>query len=481
MGRFGFSKEDEDGNRSRLFGRKKSNNGDENPYAQQSQQSDPYSAPMTALQKQQAAMGLPAGPRAGRPGLPSGPGPRGGAAGLPARPGVNEPQSNYGNPSQQQQPPSNGYSAGGYGAQGGYGGSRYDNSAPSYGNGPPLGRPPTYRSTADSDAAGPSPGGSSYGNGGPRAGARRGGYGGMGGNDDDDDDAGRHALFGDAPKKYAQLQRQEYDINKGDKGGAGGGGSGGGGASDGFDGYGDTRELTAEEQEDEDVKRMNQETRYLRNETDQSLDRSLMIANQAIETSRSTLARMHHQRDRLFNAEQNLDSAANHNKIAEHRAAELKHYNRSMFAVKVNNPFTSKQRAAEQAQAAIDEHRAEREQREETRRIAYASNRNAEENFSQLDKTLNSSSRLGKPRTGLSSKFNLEDDDEEDIQKEQQIDMKIGLLEGAVSSLNMTARSMNEFATEDIEHIDRIAAKSDQVDDGVRANRYRLERIEKGR
>ncbi|CAK7226068.1 Protein transport protein S9 plasma membrane t-SNARE [Sporothrix curviconia] len=511
MARFGFSKDDEDGKKASLFSRKKgsSNTQDDNPYAQQSQQADPYAAPMTALQRQQASMGLPVGPRGGRPGgLPSGPGPR--AGGSPAPPGSGPSSSPYGAPPPKNQQPasyggpppnapasyggpppnsmpsqqqSNGYSSGGYGASGGYGSNRYD-SAPSYGSGPLLGRPPTYRSTADSE--GPGSGGAGGYGGGAGAGAgagaarlsaRRGGYGGMGGRDEEADDSNRQALFGDAPQKYAERREQEGSDKYGSNAT---GGYGAGGGADGAGSY-DNRNLTAEEQEDEDVKRMNQETRYLRNETDQSLDRSLMIANQSIETARSTMARMYNQRERLLNVESNLDEAANHNKIAEHRAAELKHYNRSMFAVKVNNPFTSKQRAAAHAQAALDEHRAEREQREETRRMAYLSNRNAEESFDRLEKTADSNRRLGQSKTGISSKFNLEDDDEEDIEKERQIDQKIDLLSGAVGTLNMTARAINDFATEDLDHIDRIAGKSDNVDDQVRANRYRLERIEKGR
>ncbi|CAK7228359.1 Protein transport protein S9 plasma membrane t-SNARE [Sporothrix bragantina] len=515
MPRFGFSKDDEDGKKASLFSRKKSssNTQDDNPYAQQTQQADPYAAPMTALQRQQASMGLPVGPRGGRPagGLPSGPGPRAGGGPTPpgggpnnspygAPPPNNQAPSSYGGPpangpasyggpppnnvpSQQQ---SNGYSAGGYGASGGYGSNKYD-SAPSYGSGPPLGRPPTYRSTADSDGpgsggAGGYGGGAGAGAGAARLSARRGGYGGMGGRDDEADDSNRQALFGDAPQKYAERREQEGSDKYGSGATGGyGGGYGAGGGADATDSYGEKRDLTAEEQEDEDVKRMNQETRYLRNETDQSLDRSLMIANQSIETARSTMARMYNQRERLLNVESNLDVAANHNKIAEHRAAELKHYNRSMFAVKVNNPFTSKQRAAAHAQAALEEHRAEREQREETRRMAYLSNRNAEDSFDRLEKTADKNRRLGQSKTGVSSKFNLEDDDEEDIEKERQIDQKIDLLSGAVGTLNMTARAMNEFATEDLDHIDRIAGKSDNVDDQVRANRYRLERIEKGR
>ncbi|CAK7263186.1 Protein transport protein S9 plasma membrane t-SNARE [Sporothrix epigloea] len=510
MPRFGFSKDDEDGKKASLFSRKKSSSTqNDNPYAQQSQQADPYAAPMSALQRQQASMGLPA--RGGRGvGLPSGPSPRaaGGGPNNPpygATPPNNQAPASYGGPPANGPPASyggppptnlpnpqerNGYNAGGYGASSGYGSNKYDYN-PSNDRGPPLGRPPTYRSTAEDD--GPGFGGTGAGAGAARQSARQGGYGGMGSQNAEADDPNRQALFGDAPSKYAERYQQEasskYGSGAGSNYSGGYGGGGGYGASSGADtadNYGEKGDLTVEEQEDEDVKRMNQETRYLRNETDQSLDRSLMIANQSIETARSTMARMYNQRDRLLNVESNLDVAANHNKIAEHRAAELKHYNRSMFAVKVNNPFTSKQRAAAHAQAALDEHRAEREQREETRRLAYLSNRKAEESFDRLEKTADQNRRLGQSKTGVSSKFNLEDDDEEDIEKERQIDQKIDLLSGAVGTLNMTARAMNDFATEDLDHIDRIAGKacpftSDNVDDQVRANRYRLERIEKGR
>lgn len=457
-----------------LFSRKKSSKEDENPYAQQNQHGDPYSPQMTSLQRTQADLGLPVNGRAGRPGLPSGPGPRAGGGPSPQPSAYGAPPSGQsgaggygappprGGPSPQGGAPGGGgggYSAGGYGAQGGYGSNKYgSNGSSSYGSG---------------DQGG-------YGGASRQSGARRGGYGGLGGNEEADDSS-RQALFGNAPQKFAtqaaqapETGRPGYDINKGygaPRDSAGGDGGAGG--------YGDDRELTTEEQEDEDVKRMNQETRYLRNETDQSLDRSLMIANQSIETARATMARMHNQRERLLNVESNLDAASNHNKIAEHRAAELKHYNRSMFAVKVNNPFTSKQRAAAQAQSALDEHRAQRDQREETRRLAYQSTREAEQQFDKLDKAIVQGRQLGQSKTGQSSKFNLEDDDEEDIAMERGIDNKIGLLENAVGTMNLTAKAMGEFVEDDLQHIDRIAQKSDAVDDQVRANRYRLERIEK--
>lgn len=466
MPRFGFLKDDDDGSsssKSSLFSRKKDRQ-DVNPYAQQGQKGDPYGAPMTSLQKTQAEMGL--GVRGGRPGLPSGPGPRG--AGPAPRAAPNAPPPAYGSQPPAGAPPSSGpnggFSAGGYGAAAGYGSNRYDNGNGNGNNGMGLGRPPSYRSTADSDAGG-GDGGGGYGSS-TRLSGRRGGYGGMGGGrEDNNNDPNRQALFGSAPEKYAQQKSAPPEAQTAAAAAGGAGGYGGGGPSPmgGADGYGEARELTEEEKEDADVKRMNEETRYLRNETDQSLDRSLMIANQSIETARATMARMHHQRDRLFNAEANLDQAANHNKIAEHRTAELKHYNRSMFAVKVNNPFTSKQRAAEQAQAALDEHRAERQQREDTRRVAYLSNRDAEENFTQLDKKIDSSRRLGQNKSGMSGKFNLEDDDEEDIEKERQIDSKIDQLSGAVGTLNFTARAMGDFVADDIRHLDRITDKVREI------------------
>jgi len=122
-------------------------------------------------------------------------------------------------------------------------------------------------------------GGDAYGtNGGPSTSQRPGGYGGLGRSNSQDTmatDAGREALFGGAKERLQQRQAQdtiqtslppEEDPNRGYGGGGGYGSSSGGyGSSNG--GYGEynpDRQLTAEEEEEEQVNGTKDQIRELK-------------------------------------------------------------------------------------------------------------------------------------------------------------------------------------------------------------------------
>ncbi|KAM5356331.1 hypothetical protein ACJ41O_002977 [Fusarium nematophilum] len=424
MKKFGFGKkgdEGDDANRHALFGRKKSSQSvsSDNPYAKQGGK-DPYAdeAKYANMSPYQQA----------RAGLNSGPGGPGGAGAQAPNP--------YGAPSPapggyNSQPPS-GYGADRYGSGGGYGGNRYDNAAGQN----------RYNSPA------------------PVAGARGpGGYGGFGPSDPDDN---RDALFAGAQER--QNQKQQHPPN-GDypQSGADGGSYGG---------YGEERQLTAEEQEEAEYQAILAEKRQLQQESASSVNRSVQMARQANEVGRATLARLGAQGERLNNTEKHLDLAANQNKIAQDRASELKSLNRSMFAVHVSNPFTSKQRQMKADEEVLSRHRAERDQREATRHDGFAANQRMEGNFRDMNAS-------GKPRQARKKdygKFNLEDEEGAD-EVEDQIDDGLNELEGQVSMMNMVGRAIGKEVDAQNKQIDRIMNKSDAVDDATRMNRERLARI----
>lgn len=440
MKKMGFSKKsdgDDDSNRSGLFGRKKAAQ-EENPYAQQPAE-DPY-AKKTPYQ--QARAGLPGGPRPGGAGggLPSGPGPRGGG---PPPPYSNSPQPGGG--------ASGGYGADKLGATGGYGANRYDSSsAPAYGQRP-----------SPAPSRGPTRG--------------PGGYGGLGRNDSSATDDNRDALFSGAQAR----ETQRYETAGNDRYGQGQSGAAGGS----YDGYGVQRELTEQEQEQEDVRGMSRQIRDVRQESVRTLDRSLAMADQAIETSLGTYARLGAQGERLYNTEKNLDLAANQSRIAAEKASELKTLNRSMFAVHVSNPFTSGKRAAQRDQDVLDKHRDERDRREATRKDAFAANQRMESSFKDIGRP--PQGLLGLPKTSAAERSKhlfVDDDDDpdlaaEDERDEEAIDSKLADLHGRVGMLNTIGRRMGEEVDSQIVHIKRIEGKSDAVDDGVRMNREQLNRI----
>jgi hypothetical protein len=421
MKKFGFSKKNDDGddaNRNALFGRKKASPApqSDNPYANQGPSpNDPYAGDnkhgnMTGYQK--AKVGLGNGPTGNAYGSPS-PAPSGG----------------YGAP----QPA--GYGSDRYGSGGGYGSNRYES------------KPDQNRYGAPAAASrGP------------------GGYGGFG-RSDNEPDANRDALFAGAQERQSQRQQPLDSPPTYSEAGDANGGYGGG--------YGEQRQLTAEEQEEADYQAILAEKRKLQEESASSVNRSVQMARQANEVGRATLARLGAQGERLHNTEKNLDLAATQNKIAQDRAAELKTLNRSMFAVHVGNPFTSKQRQMRADEEVLSRHQKEREQREATRREGFAANQRMEANFKELDRAAMPRQQNRKKNYG---KFNLDDEEGAD-EVEDRIDDGITELEAQVGMMNMVGRAIGKEVESQNKRIDVISQKTDKTNDSTVMNRERLNRI----
>lgn len=413
MKKFGFGKKgdgDDDSNRSALFGRSSKNSSPasaaSNPYAQPPPASDPYAQDTNKYANMPSPAYGPSGPSPYQQarqnyGAGGGPGP-GRPAGLPGGPAPNRDGSSP-VPSRSPQPTGSGYGAERYGSGAGYGSNRYESK--------------------DS----PAPSSSRYG---------PGGYGGLGrrnSNETVSTEDNREALFGDAKQRY--VQKASLPPSHGRPGG----GYGESAASDNdHSTYGEGRQLTAEEEEEEDVQATKQQIRFMKQEDVASTRNALRIAAQAEETGRATLARLGAQGERIHNTEKNLDLAANHSRIAEERARELRTLNKSMFAVHVSNPFTASSRRAERDQEIIEKHRAEREQREATRAAAFGSQQRMEQAF----RDVRPSEHAQKTKASLAerSKYQFEADSE-DEEMENEIDSNLDALSGAASRLHTLAQA----------------------------------------
>jgi protein transport protein SEC9 len=490
---FGRKKDDtaaDDGNRQALFASRKGGGGGggggNNPYAQGPPPSDPYSQ---GPPPQRPAGGLPSGPKGGA-GLPSGPrgggvglppGPRGGGGGLPpgprgggglpggpaprksgnpygnekagGNPLPNTPRS--GNPYGGMQEKGDRYGGGGgggdrYGGGGGGGGDRYGGGDDRAGGG--------YGANPYGGKSGYGGGGDRYGTGGGgRSGDRYGGGGGRGGYGQDDD-GDRDALFSGAQDRHAKQ-----------KPGAGGppppyseqgGGGGGYGSSYGDTSYGDAgpryqdRQLTAEEQEEEDVQGVKDQIRTMKREDVSSTRNALRVAAMAEETGRDTLERLGQQGEHLHGTEKNLDLAHNQNRLAEERARELKTLNKSMFAVHVSNPFTSSRRARARDQDVIDKHLDERERREAARAQAFQSETRMAKAMNEIDRA-GSNRKTGQSSLAERAKYQFEADSE-DEDMENEIDSNLDALSGAAGRLNKLAHATGKEVDEQNKLLDRI-------------------------
>lgn len=330
-----------------------------------------------------------------------------------------------------------------------------------------------------------------YGNAPPNQGSRygAGGYGGMGATSTQDDrqnpygdsrnqyapgrrgsnettttEDNRQALFGDAKNKYAQANSSQP---------RGANGPGGAGGDEGGFGYGEDRELTAEEQEEEDLRTTKNEIRDIKRSDVSATRNALQMAAQAEESGRATLARLGAQGERILNTDRNLDLASNSAREGEEKAKELKTLNRSMFAVHVSNPFTSKSRQADRDEQALEKNRAERDQRADTHQAAYQQSMRMEQNFRNLGKT---DGPRGKASLAERSKYQFEADSE-DEELENEIDKNIDALSGAAGRLKMLSRAVGEEVDAQNKHIDKVMLKSDRVDDQLALNRARLDRM----
>ncbi|KAF2146833.1 uncharacterized protein K452DRAFT_283038 [Aplosporella prunicola CBS 121167] len=302
-------------------------------------------------------------------------------------------------------------------------------------------------------------------------GQRAGGYGGMGGRSSQETmntDAGRQQLFGNA----AQRTQQAPPPSGAGGYGADAGGYGGGSSND-YGAYAD-RQLTAEEEEEEDVQGAKQQIRFMKQQDVSSTRNALRLAAQAEETGRDTLGRLGAQGERIHNTEKNLDLSQNQNRLAEEKARELKTLNKSMFAMHVSNPFTASKRRAERDEQIMDTHRRERDQRDETRSNAFASSQRQQ----QFSRELRPGGGAGNTKASLAerSKFQFEADSEDD-EMENEIDANLDALHGAAGRLKGLAGAMGTEVDEQNRHITRITDKTDKVDDQIAMNRSRLERI----
>ena len=451
MGKFSFKKgedDDNDSGRLALFGSRSSKNKSpappsQNPYAQAAIPADPYTKAKMNAGIVPPQNGGPSPGQDSRSGYGGARGPPPGSGGGLPGPGQQKPGYGGGNPYAGGAPNNYGgdnkygASQGGQGGYGGGGGGGY--SSEKFGN---------------QNGYGGGSGGNPYANvQQPSGTSRQGGYGGLGPTNTHEPDNNRDELFGGARDRVEQRQQQnpaglppDYQYNPGNDTT---------GADRSYGAYGD-RQLTAEEEEEEDIAASKQEIRFMKQQDVSSTRNALRIAAQAEEMGRNTLARLGAQGERMHNTDRNLDIGNNHINVAEDKTKELKTLNRSMFAVHVNNPFTAKDRRAQRDEQIMDRHHQERESREATREAAFKTTQRMNQNFRGIDEAGNAA--RNKPSLADRAKYQFEADSE-DENMENEIDRNLDDLSGAAKRLNLLARATGEEVESQNNLIQSIAEK----------------------
>lgn len=401
MGLFKKSDGDDDSSRRALFGSRKKDKSPPTP-------SNPYAQPIPVDPYTKAKIGV-------------------GVAPLPA----DHPAANGGPHSI---PPDNKYAANKYGNQGGYGSDRF--------GGPGAG-------------AGPSTGGSRYGSG---------GYGGLGSSDPNDPaaaDSARNELFGGANRNRAPDNAggpSPPPYSEGQNGQNGPGPNYDGGSNEYSMATFQDRQLTAEEEEEEEVQATKNEIRFVKQGDVASTRNALRAAAQAEETGRATLARLGAQGESVHDTEKSLDMTAIEGRIAEDKAKELKTLNKSMFAVHVANPFTASRRRRERDEKILNTHREDRDVRDGTRSEAHASNQRMDRLFRDIERDAAKQGKGKKASVTERAKYQFEADSEDEAM-EDEIEQNLDLLSGATGRLNGLAKATGKELDEQNRHLERIMGK----------------------
>lgn len=198
---------------------------------------------------------------------------------------------------------------------------------------------------------------------------------------------------------------------------------------------GEERQLTAEEEEEEDVASTKQEIRFLKKETVANSRKALAIADEMNSTGQNTLVNLGIQGESLDQTDMNLNKAIIENRLAKDQTRELDRYNRSMFANLAPRP--TRHRQEKEINKMVQQHQADRREREESRAFAYQKGRSMETHMRQIDSVEPGDAK----KRGIErAKYQFEADSE-DEKDEDEIDDNFRILGGAVSRAKVTAEA----------------------------------------
>ncbi|RGB26813.1 hypothetical protein C1646_769953 [Rhizophagus diaphanus] len=239
--------------------------------------------------------------------------------------------------------------------------------------------------------------------------------------------------------------------------------------------YGGYQQPYGQQQEtEEDVEEIKSQIHRVKQESVNSTLKSLQMIEQAERAGQNTLNKLGEQTHRINYTERQLDLADAHAERASEQANKLKKVNGSMFGFDVSNPFTKGKREAKElarVQAMQEEQRASREN------MRVGNWESQQRINSALKQGQNSSSyRPGKSSQEHRGRFQFEADDE-DNRMEDQLDNNLDQISAGLTRLNGMAIATGQEIRSQNETLDRVSAKTKDVDDSIVKTTYSLKKI----
>ncbi|KAH3901755.1 Sec9p SCDLUD_001531 [Saccharomycodes ludwigii] len=235
-----------------------------------------------------------------------------------------------------------------------------------------------------------------------------------------------------------------------------------------------------QQQEDEEVDEIKQQIRFTKQSSVASTRNTLKMAQEAEMAGMNTLGMLGHQSEQLNNVENNLMLMNVQNREAEDKVKELKKLNRSILAVHVSNPFTSKRRLREQEDRIKTQRMQDKLEQQQLNNGLYNSSRRIEGAFDENVHSINNASvreRYQRQEALNRSKKYQFENDEEDDEMELEIDRnldKIGQISGRLRKL---ALATGQEVDGQQERIKKIEEDTDNLDINIHLNTTRLTNI----
>ncbi|KAK9451007.1 uncharacterized protein V1518DRAFT_412309 [Limtongia smithiae] len=237
--------------------------------------------------------------------------------------------------------------------------------------------------------------------------------------------------------------------------------------------------------EDLETQAIKDQIRYTTKQSIHSAGTALHYAEDAEASGRRTLRALGEQSERVSAVELSLAITANNSRIAHEETETLKTLNRSMFAIHVVNPFSSRRRLMEREQAIRTNFRQQRDVQDATRRQQYDARARAAEALSSdgrrrqaTDTERRYREQMLRNRAELAerSRF-LFEPDTEDFHNELVLDERLDSIAAATARLNAIAKAMSAEVEQQNCRLARIDRDTRDIEVDVHLNTARLARI----
>lgn len=222
------------------------------------------------------------------------------------------------------------------------------------------------------------------------------------------------------------------------------------------------------DEDEEELNRIQRQTKDVREDT-VNLTRTLVDnLGQANVTATNTLGVLGNQREKIYEMQNNIGTMKVQQRFVDDHVKDLEHYNRSLFHIKVSNPFTRNSRRRAKDQAFLAQRQADRANKDKLNSELYQSQRAI---MDQL-KNDNVKSDLQEKydydrRVKEAAKYLTKDHDEEDERMEVEIAANVEHAQKLANNLKKKAMLMNNEIQQQNNDLHDVSGNVDYMDDKV--------------